>query len=471
MSSRPWQPWLVAALLLVAVVAAHGPVLENAFVGFDDPVFVLQVDEVTTGLRWRNVVWAFTAIEESNYFPVTRLSWMLDAELYGLEARGFHATSLALHAVNALLLFVALYRLTRELWPSAFVAAVFAVHPLHVESVAWISTRKDLVSGLFFMLSLIAYERRVRGQHPRAWGAALVVVFALGLLSKQVLVTLPCLLLLLDVWPLGRWRRQEIWPLVREKAVLFGLAFGLAGITLVAQQGAMASTEIFPLPLRALNAIFAYLDYVERFLWPRNLAVLYPISLVLGLRLAVAVAVLTAATAFALRSLGNRPWFFVGWFWFTGMLVPMIGLVQVGSQASADRYTYLPLAGLSIGVAWGAKELVGRVPEARRRSAQASVAAVSVVVLGLLVTSSRTQVATWKDSWTLFEHAVAVTRDNAGASWRLGLLLQQRGDPQAAVPHLQQALRLNPKNEEIRLALETAREELREKARNEARGR
>ncbi len=359
---RPALTWLIACLLIAAALMAHLRVLENDFVPYDDPQYVLDVPEMGSGFRWRNIAWAFSTRDGSNYFPITRISWMLDAELFGIKPAGFHASSLALHTVNAVLLFFALFRLTRQLWPSAIVAAIFAVHPLHVESVAWVSARKDLTSGFFFLLTLLAHERRVRGQRPRAWGAACAVSLGLGLMSKPVLVTLPFVLLLLDVWPLRRWERGTVLTLFREKAVLFALALCSVVVTVSAQQQALAPVELFPVPTRFLSTALAYLEYVERAFWPDNLAVLYPLSRHAGTRLGVAIAGLFIVSILAVGRVRSRPWYFVGWFWFAGMLVPSSSLLQVGEQASADRYTYLPLVGLSILLVWGARDLLAQLP-------------------------------------------------------------------------------------------------------------
>jgi len=448
---------LVAVLLAATSVAVHWPVLDNDFVPFDDPHCVIRVPEVMDGITWEGVGWAFTTLDLANYFPITRLSWMLDAELYGYEARGFHATSLALQALNVALFFLALFRLTRRIVPSAFVAAVFAVHPLHVESIAWVSARKDLLAGLFFALALLAHERRARGGHPLAWSATLAVLFALGLMSKPVLVTLPFLLLLLDVWPLERWRRGRIAGLFREKAALFALCLASCVLTLVAQEGVMASTDVFPLPMRLASSTVAYVDYLERTVFPHDLAVLYPMARELGDRLWLGLLGLVAVSAWVVRRVGDRPWYFVGWFWFLGTLVPTIGLVQVGTQASADRYMYLSLAGLSIAVAWGTRNLLRGLEGRARRTAGVVAGVLAVVWLAFLTATTRAQIPVWRDGRTLFEHAVAVTADNVGAEYRLALILQQQGELRAAIPHFEEAIRLEPSNLEIRRALEQAR--------------
>lgn len=456
-AARRGSALLVALGLAVAAAAVHWPILHNDFVGFDDPICVLNVPEVMSGLSWRGVGRAFTSVDCSNYFPVTQLSWMLDAELYGRDPRGFHATSLALHAVNVALLFLALFRLTRALVPSAFVAAVFAVHPLHVESVAWVAARKDLCAAFFFCLALLFHERRARGTHPLAWSAALALALAAGLLSKPVLVTLPFLLLLLDFWPLGRWRRGRIAALLREKAALFALVLASIGITLLVQERAMSPSEFFPLPQRLINAAVGYVEYVERAIFPHDLAVLYPIARNAVVQFWLGVPLLAALSLIAIRRRDRWPWLFVGWFWFVGMLVPMMGLVQVGVQATADRYVHLPLAGLSICIAWGARSLLGRVPSAASRPARGLVAVVALAWLAFLTVTTRAQIAVWRNSRTLFEHAVAVTANNPEALYRLGQLEQQLGNPTAAVAHFEEALRLAPYNSRIRELLEQAR--------------
>jgi hypothetical protein len=447
----------VALGLAVAAAGVHWPILHNGFVGFDDPTYVLNVPEVMSGPSWSSVGWAFTSIDGSNYFPVTRLSWMLDAGLYGRNPRGFHATSLALHALNVALFFLALFRLTRALVPSAFVAAVFAVHPLHVESVAWVAARKDLWAGFFFCLTLLFHERRARGTHPLAWSVALALALAAGLLAKPVLVTLPFLLLLLDFWPLGRWRRGRIAGLFREKAALFALVLASSAITLFVQEGAMAPSVLFPLSQRLLSTAVGYVEYVERAIFPHDLAVLYPIARNAVVRFWLGVPALAAVSVIAIHQRDRWPWLFVGWFWFVGMLVPTTGLVQVGTQATADRYVYLPLAGLSICIAWGTRSLLARVPPDALRPAQGLVAVVALAWLTFLTVTTRAQITVWRNSRTLFEHAVAVTENNPGALYRLGLLEQQLGERASAIAHYEQALRLEPSNPTIRGLLEQAR--------------
>jgi tetratricopeptide (TPR) repeat protein len=442
---------LLLALLLGAVtVAVHWPAVTSSFVVYDDDIYVSERPEVSAGLSREGVAWAFTSFQGANWFPLTRLSWMLDAELFGLDPGAFHATSLALHVINVLLLFLALLRLTGNPWPSAFAAGVFALHPLHVESVAWVSTRKDVLSGTFFMLALLAHERCARSERRRLWQGVLLLVLALGLMAKPMLVTLPFVLLLLDHWPLGRlggraqWRRALL-----EKLPLFVLVVLACGVTLVAQRagGALQALEIYPLAVRFENAVDAYAFYVVKAFWPSGLAVFYPHAhggLPLW-RVVLGALFLLGVSAWVLRELRRRPYLGVGWLWFVGMLVPVIGLVQVGQAARADRYTYLPLIGLSIMLAWGARELV-----AWRPALALGVRRAGVVALAALAVTANLQVRTWRDSTSLFEHALRVTKRNHVAYINLGLVLGRAGRFEEAEEHLTTAIAIVPASAKAR---------------------
>jgi tetratricopeptide (TPR) repeat protein len=435
---------LLAALALVALtVAAYGTSLGNAFVNYDDDLYITDRPELRDGLSRQGLAWAFTSTQGANWFPLTRLSWMLDAELFGVEAGAFHATSLALHLLGTLLLFLAMCRMSGDLWPSAFVAAVFAVHPLHVESVTWAAARKDLVSGVFFMLALLAHERRARGERSGAWGALVFAAMALGLMAKPMLVTLPCVLLLLDAWPLRRLDRVQLRTALVEKLPLVALAAAASAVTVIAQGagGALQSAERYPLMLRLANAVDAYAVYLGKAVWPAGLAVFYPYphgGIPLG-RSALAAALLAGITAWTLRERRRRPYLLVGWLWFAGMLVPVSGIVQVGQAARADRYTYLPLIGLTLMLAWGARELAQRRPATQPLLRSGAVVA---VLLLALVTAS--QVATWRDSRSLFEHALRVTERNHVAHINLGLALARAGEVEEAERHLVTAVALAP---------------------------
>jgi tetratricopeptide (TPR) repeat protein len=440
----------LAALIFALACAIYLPVRQHEWLNYDDDLYVTRNAEIQRGIGWEGVRWAFTTQQGANWFPLTRLSWMLDRELHANDPGGFLLTNLLLHALASALLFVALSQLTGELPRSAFAAAVFAVHPLHVESVAWVSARKDVLSGLFFMLSLLAFACAARRPNAWRWRVALLASLALGLLAKPMLVTLPCVLLLLDGWPLGRLTGPtgrldagRTWRAVREKLPLFGLAAASCLVTLRAQSGggAVASLERVSLADRVANALVAYLVYLRKFAWPIDLAVFYPHP---GSQLPLwkpllAAALLLGATLLALRAWPRRGYLAVGWLWFLGMLVPTIGLVQVGSQALADRYMYLPLAGLAIALAWGAADAVGT--RGGRGAALAGAALLGVV---LLAVGTRAQLRHWHDSVSLFSHALEVTDENHIAHAFLGAAYAERGRTAETIEHYREAVRIRP---------------------------
>lgn len=413
---------------------------------YDDGRMVYDNPQVRSGLDAASFRWAWTAVELGNWFPLTRLSHLGDVTLHGLDPRGHHLTSLLIHAANAALLFLVLRRLTGAAGRSAVVALLFALHPQRVEVVAWVSERNEELAFLLGMLALAAYERHVRRPGPGRL-AIVALLFAAGLLAKPVLVTLPFVLLLLDVWPLGRAvaagrpRLRRLGWLALEKTPLFAVAAAGSAVAWYAQHRSGATTMLeLPLAARAANAAVAYARYLGATVWPADLAVFYPhpgwwpAPAVAG-----AVALLAGVSFLALAQLRRRPFLAVGWCWFLGTLVPMIGLVQTGWQSLADRYTYLPFVGLGLAAAWGGGELVGRRPRLR----PAAVAALALVLVALAATSRR-QAATWKDSRTLFTHALAATGDNWLAHQNLGALLVDGGEPGAALAHLAAALRARP---------------------------
>lgn len=447
-------------VLLTLLVYRDAPSFE--FVNFDDGLYVTSNRQVQKGLTWDGFLWAWQANVASNWHPLTMLSHMLDCELYGLNPRGHHLTNLLLHLANVWLLFEVLRRMTGRAGPSAFVAALFGIHPTHVESVAWIAERKDVLSGLFFLLTLGAYHRWVRDRTPRRY-ALVAVLFACGLLSKPMLVTLPCVLLLLDVWPLGRLRFEEIrsvrqlWqglrPLLIEKIPLFVLSVASSAVTVYAQQGSLATLEAVSPGRRVGNALVSYVVYLAKSFWPTKLAAFYPLPGAVPLAKAMgAGALLLAITALVVWRLRRSPWLAVGWLWFLGMLVPVIGLVQVGRQAMADRYTYLPSIGLFLAITWGVTELLGRTARIQR----AALAAAALAVVGALSVAAYAQVGTWKDSLTLFRHALAVTRGNYLAHLNVAVALSSQGDQQGALHHYHEVLRLQPNLAEAHAALGTA---------------
>lgn len=439
---------LLALLVLVVFCSTCG----YEFVNFDDDEYVYENDHVRAGLTIQGIAWALTAFHASNWHPLTWLSHMLDCQLYGMNPGGHHLTNVFLHAAAAIVLFLTMKRMTGAMWPSAWVAAVFAIHPLRVESVAWVAERKDVLSGLFFMLTLWCYARYV--ERPASWSryACVVVVFLLGLLAKPMLVTLPCVLLLLDYWPLRRfaqpapeadapWFPARWAPLIIEKLPLFGMAAASCALTIGAQRNALASLDRVPFFSRAANAAVAAIAYIGKLLYPVDLAVLYPLPA--GPRpigtVITAVVMLAAisTTAFALRR--KCPYLIVGWLWYLGTLVPVIGLMQVGSQAMADRYTYLTQIGLSIAIAWGSVSLAGR--SASRQRALAAVACVLVVAM---MGCAWRQTAHWRDSQALWTHTLRCTSRNWLAHNNLGFALAARGQIDDAIDQYRKALAIKP---------------------------
>jgi Flp pilus assembly protein TadD len=400
------------------------------------------------------------------------MSYLADRQLYGLDALGYHITNLLLHILNTLLLFLVLSRMTGLAWRSSFVAALFAIHPLHVESVAWIAERKDVLSTLFWMLSMWAYVRYA--EHPGLKRYLPVVLFlALGLMSKPMLVTLPLMLLLLDYWPLGRYaslRSNEVgaaaavWRLVWEKAPLFALAAASSVLTFFVQQtgGAVSSSEALPFGVRVANALVAYVSYIGKTIWPQGLAALYPHprTTLPTWEVVLSGLLLIWVSAVAVRAARKHPYAAVGWLWYVVTLVPVIGLVQIGSHAMADRFTYVPLVGIFVMAAWGAPDLVGRLAkgaglrqDAHRR---ASVAPLAVGVILALTVCTFIQVGYWRDGVALWTHAVEVTRNNASAHCSLGDALRKQGNIEEATIHLYQAVQIDPNDADARNNLASA---------------
>lgn len=442
-------PLLLGVGLLLAIAAVYAQVSGHGFVRFDDSEAITANAGLRAGLSARGIAWAWQTTLVANWIPLTVLSLLADAQIHGLTARWILLENVTLHALSTLLLFHAFRRMTGAVWRSAAVAAVFALHPLHVESVAWAALRKDTLSGVFFMLTLIAHVRFVE---RRSLGRQAIVALCLaaGLLSKPTLVTLPCLLMLVDFWPLGRLTRPDgtldaaaLRSAALEKTPLFVLV-ALAGVASVLAQSAAGATVAavsFPLQDRVVNALAAYLDYLGTSIWPSGLAAFYPASVGeprLGAAFA-GLAVLAGVSFVALRERRARPWILVGWLWFAGMLVPMIGLVQVGSQSRADRYMYLPLIGLSILPIWAAGELAARRPGLR-----GVVAGVGAAILVALSMVSFRQVGYWRDGVTLLERALAVTRDNPVVRANLAAVLEEQGRLADAAAQLRAALRLDP---------------------------
>ncbi len=440
---------ILSLLLFLGTILLYLPALQNGFVSYDDPAYVLSNSHVLQGLSWSNIKWVWTATIEANWHPLTWVSHMLDVQLFGLNPRGHHFVNVLLHALNVALLFQLFRKATGSLSRSAIVAALFAVHPLNVECVAWIAERKSLLSMLFLLLAFLAYEAYVRRRGFIRY-AVVFVLFALGLSAKPMVITLPVLLLLWDYWPLARTSASQSessrpWTimLVAEKIPLFILSGASAWITLYAQHkgGALGSTSVLPLSQRLENAIFSYVAYVGKLIWPTRLAVFYPHpegSLAVWKVLLSAV-VLVAVTALAWRSRNARPWLLTGWLWYLVAMVPMIGAVQVGRQAMADRYAYLPFIGLFIISVWGGAELLAALKFQRLPKMVATGA-----VLLIYASITFLQIGYWHDSYALFSHAVAVTNRNGLAEGNLGAALVSMGRPDLALSHLEAAEQFAP---------------------------
>jgi tetratricopeptide (TPR) repeat protein len=436
--------------LVAATVAVFWQVRDHEFVYHDDDMYVYENPHVQAGLTSESVRWAFTTGHFANWHPLTWLSHMLDCQLFGMIPGLHHVSSLLFHVVNTALLFLILRRMTGESWRSAFVAALFALHPLRAEPVAWISSRKDVLSSFFFMITLLAYARYA--ERPRVLRYFMVLLsFALGLMAKPMLVTLPFVLLLVDYWPLARVhgelsaagaKARFYWRLLREKLPLFALAAASSVVTyIVMQRGGGIESLNLPFRARVMNALVAYVVYMGKMFWPRRLAAIYPHpgDSIPQWQVAGSVLLLVCVSAAVVRSARRHPHLAVGWFWYLGTLVPVIGLVQVGYHAMADRYTYVPLIGLFIMVAWGVPESV-----ARWRHRRVGLAVAALAVLLALMVGTWFQVGYWRDSVTLFEHAISVTSDNDAAHTHLGMvhLHQERLDE--AREQFAEAVRINP---------------------------
>lgn len=451
-------------ILGVSTIVVYWRVQFADFVHFDDFVYIAQNPDVLNGISRDSILWAFT---KSHWHPLTWLSHMLDVQMSGIDPRGHHITNLLIHLTNTLLLFFALRRLTGHGLASGFVAALFAVHPLQVESVAWVAQRKTLLCGLFWMLCITVYGSFVK-KPTRVLYLLMILFFILGLMSKWMIVTLPFVLLLLDVWPLDRMRRAaddkdagarrragQVWYRVKEKVPLFLLSAYGCIIAYLGQKsiGAVQTLNDFPLGYRLANALVSYVSYIEKTLWPKGLAVFYPYPQSIPLwKTAAALVVLVLITCLVLTAARKCPYVLVGWLWFLGTLVPVIGLVQVGMQAMADRYAYLPMIGLFIVIVWGVQDLLSRW----RYGSIATVAVLGVFGLRLMVAAHH-QVGYWANSISLFEHALSVTSGNYLAHNNLGAALLERGRIEAAATQFQRALTIEPGLSEASRNLESAR--------------
>ncbi len=451
-ASRFSDSTVAICLALVGLTwAVFGQTLHHDFIGYDDATYVTENQNVSGGLTRPAILWAFRHAHAGNWHPLTSISHMLDCQVYGLNASGHHLTNVLLHTLAVVLLFLVLLQMTGARWRSAFVAAVFAIHPLRVESVAWIAERKDVLSGVFFMLTLLAYVRYVSSERSLLRYLLVAGLFTLGLMAKPMLVTLPCVLLLLDYWPLGRFgshstgnaaiaaRRSTLFPLVMEKIPLFLLSLGSSLLTVRAQRGAMRSFSEIPLLLRAENAVVSYVRYLRQLLWPADLALYYPHGPLPFALVVAALFFLAAMTTVALCFGRKLPYLITGWGWYLVMLLPVIGLVQVGGQALADRYTYLPQIGLVLAITWAAADATAGV-----RRLQQSMAFAAVAVTIALAWCAHHQTHYWQNSESLWLHTLAVTTNNDVAHNGLGEAWLKNGRTGDAIHEFQTALKIAP---------------------------
>ena len=470
------RTWLLAAALIALTaltLAAYWRLPKCEFVNYDDEVYITDNQRISAGLTADNIRWAFTTVDAANWHPLTWLSYLVDAQAGGIDAGRFHLTNLLLHLASTLLLFLLLRRMLKSPWRSALVAALFAVHPLHVESVAWVAERKDVLSGLFWLLTMWAYVKYAEKPGPRTY-LPVVLLFVLGLMSKPMLVTLPIVLLLLDYWPLGRFRaevesqkskverreskvaqrstpvtrnpepgtipRLGLGKLVWEKAPLFLLSAASCIITFYAQDkgGAVNPFSRYPMGMRIENALCSYVTYLWKMVVPAKLAVFYPHPGHPPIwQTAGCTAILALMTALVLRASKKHPYLLFGWLWYVITLIPVIGIVQVGWQAMADRYAYIPLIGIFITIAWA-------IPEPRRRGMTVAMSAVLCAVVATMAVITSIQTRYWQDGYSLFTRAIDVTEDNYLAYNNLGNIYKDEGDIDTAADYYRQALSAYP---------------------------
>ena len=436
---------VICLFLAVITIGVYWQVGGHEFVNFDDKDYITENQHVQEGLTLKSIVWAFTSTHASNWHPLTWLSHMLDCQIFGLNPGGHHLTSVFFHILNSILLFLVFNKMTGAFWKSAFIAVLFAVHPLHVESVAWASERKDVLSTFFWMLTMGAYAFYVENPGIKKY-LTVVLLFVIGLMAKPMIITLPFVLLVLDYWPLGRFNKiSSALKLIKEKIPLFIFAVASGIVTFFVQQsgGAVRSFDSMPLFVRISNAIVSYINYIIKMLMPHNLAVLYPHP---GMppvwQVAGAFLLLVFISFIAVKTLEKQPYFAAGWLWYLGTLVPVIGLVQVGQQAMADRYTYIPLTGIFIIITWGISDLFAAW---RYQYKKQSLVTVSAIIISILIVLTWFQLTYWNNSITLFTHAIKATENNSVAHNNLGNALKYHGRLSEATAHYTEALRIRPK--------------------------
>jgi protein O-mannosyl-transferase len=455
LGSSPKTTLLLATLLVLATLVLYLPALHNGFVNYDDPDYVLANSHIRQGLSWSNIAWSFTATIQANWHPLTWISHMADVQIFGLNPFGHHLVSVLLHAINVGLLFLLLSRATGRSLLSAIVAALFAVHPLNVESVAWVAERKSVLCTLFFLLALGTYGWYVRRPSAGRY-LCVALLFALGLMAKPMVITLPFVLLLLDYWPFERMEggdsragphpasRVRLRKLVVEKIPLLALSAASALVTVAAQHsaGALGITAALPFGLRIRNAIYSYLAYLGKGFWPSHLAVFYPHpENALGWPRVLGAAVVLLAITGLVWHFREKRYLLVGWLWYLGTMLPVIGIVQVGRQAMADRYAYIPFIGLFVVVVWLGGDLFPLT-----RASRAGAFAITLAVLSSYAAVSYIQIGYWRSGFTLFSHALAVTSGNGIAQDNLGAALMEMGRPDQALAHFEAAVRLLPQS-------------------------
>jgi len=444
---------LICLFLVFATLTVYRQILYYEFIDLDDYEYVAENQTVQNGLTLKNIAWSFTTTLTGNWHPLTWMSHMLDCQIFGVNPGWHHFTNLIFHTANGLMLFFLLRKMTGNLWQSGFVAAVFALHPLQVESVAWIAERKNLLSTFFWMVTLWGYVAYIEKPNVIKY-LSVFLFFSLGLMSKPMLVTLPFVMLLLDLWPLSRLQLESsgdsaipkpginIFYLVKEKLPFFALVTASSVVTFIVQKkgGAVGSLEMISMKGRIANALVSYVGYIGKIIWPNKLAILYPHPVDFPWwKTTGSFALLVAITVFVIRNVKLRPWLSVGWFWYLGTLVPVIGLVQVGVQAMADRYAYVPMIGLLIMIAWGVPSLLER-----QQRKKIGLALITAVILSLCMTTTWFQSMYWKNSIILFQHTLNVTRNNYLPHNNLGVALANRGRIDEAVEHYRESLRIKP---------------------------
>jgi tetratricopeptide (TPR) repeat protein len=454
-AANPTRKQLVTVIcfaLAAITLLVYAPMLRHGFVNYDDPDYITDNAHVKAGLTWPGIIWAFQSGDAANWHPLTWISHMTDCQFFGVNPAGHHLTNLLFHIANTLLLFFLLEKLTGAIWRSFFVAALFAWHPLHVESVAWASERKDVLSAFFWMLTLLAYLRfanlsKVQSPRSKVFYILALFLFACGLMSKPMVVTLPFVLLLIDFWPLGRistqnskFKIQNLSKLLVEKIPFFILSLGSCLVTYRVQNGALWSSGSLTFHFRAANAVMSYARYISKIFWPTDLALIYPYPHYWPIAGVLAVAGLLAMlSAIFIFQAKRFPYLAIGWFWFLGTLVPAIGLVQVGVQSMADRYTYLPSIGIFILAVWGMNDLLNSQPQKIKIAALAG----SAILIGCLIYTSL-QLKYWRSSPALFLHTVEVTQDNYAAEDCLGKALEDIGKIADAEKFYADAVRIEP---------------------------